>query len=90
MVTDITMPAALKLFSQGDDNGRGYAPYTDVPGSDTVEDAVAAAVADGWEVVLSPSTTSEITVLRDADGALMGIADKHGPWAVVLSDEVSL
>ena len=82
----ITQTDANKLFRQGNDAGMGYAPYADVPGDDTIEAAVAAAEADGWELVLASRSTSDVTVLRNGDGELMAIGDANGPWAVIISD----
>lgn len=76
---------ARGLWCSGDNQGLGYAPYTDVPGADTMEGAISAAIADGWDVVLRPDTTDDVWVLQHADGELMGIGDRHGPWAVDIS-----
>jgi hypothetical protein len=78
----ITGEEASRLWSAGNNDGRGYAPYTDVPGADTIAAAVAAAEADGGEVILTPD--DGITVLLMSDGGLMGIGDSSGPWAVDL------
>ena len=85
------MREALRLYRWGNSCGAGYAPYTDVPGPDTIDAAVAAAVADGWTVVHERRSSEDIAVLVDGDGVLLGIggdAMGHGAWAVVLSDQL--
>ena|SRR5277367_5612694 len=85
----ITRKAADRLYSHGNNQGLGYAPYTDVPGPDTVEAAVQAAIADGWTVVDRAYTTDDCHVLEDDDGALLGIGGDgqgNGAWAVPLLD----
>lgn len=85
----ITMSEARELYTRGNNAGCGYAPYADVAGDDTIEAAVEAAQADGWTLVLSRETSDDVAVLRDGDGALMGIGgDAHGngAWAVILSE----
>jgi hypothetical protein len=87
----ITMRAAKRLYSYGNERGCGYAPYTDVPGPDTIDAAVMAAEADGWTLVLQRHTSDEIAVLANPDGELLGIggdAMGRGAWAVPLSDQV--
>ena len=87
----ISMRHAKRLYQYGNDHGCGYAPYTDVPGTDTIDGAVAATEADGWELVLARCNSGEIAVLRDADGNMLGIggdAMGRGAWAVPLSDQV--
>lgn len=84
----ITMAAAVAAFRAGNNAGNGYAPYADVPGDDTAESAVAAAQADGGEVILRAETSDDVTVLRMADGALLAIgamANGRGAWAVPVS-----
>jgi hypothetical protein len=83
----ITRKAADRLYSHGNDQGLGYAPYTDVPGPDTVDAAVAAAIADGWTVIDRSYTTDHCQVLQDADGSIIGIGGDDvgsGAWAVPL------
>ena len=85
----ITQAEANAAYRAGNDRGEGYAPYADVPGDDSVADAVAAAGADGWEVELRPDNTSDVVVLRNADGDLLAIggdAVGHGAWAVIIHD----
>lgn len=87
----ISMRDAKRLYAYGNDHGCGYAPYRDVPGSDTIEAAVSAAEADGWTLLLSRHTSDDIAVLSNADGALLGIggdAQGNGAWAVALSDQI--
>jgi hypothetical protein len=86
-LTRLTSAQASRLYSLGNNRGLGYAPYTDVPGPDTVDGAIEAAEADGWEVYLRAHSTSDVTVLRNEDGALLGIGGDglgNGAWAVPL------
>lgn len=83
----ITMTEALSAWRAGNDAGNGYAPYSDEPGEDSIDMAVEASVADGGEVVLERCTSSDIAVVRMADGGLMGIggdATGRNAWAVDL------
>lgn len=85
----ITMTDAKNLYTIGNDNGSGYAPYADVAGDDTIENARDAAADDGWTVVLERTNSDEIVVLTNDDGEMMGIggdAMGRGAWAVMLSD----
>ena len=85
----ITMSEARAMYTAGNNAGRGYAPYADVPGDDTVAAAVTAAEADGWDVELRAQSTDDVTVLRNADGERMAIGgDARGrnAWAVIISD----
>lgn len=85
----ITSSAARRLYSAGNNQGLGYAPYTDAPGPDTIDAAVIAAVADGWTVVQQRLSSDEVVVLSDADGAILGIGGDgqgNGAWAVPLLD----
>ena len=90
--TAITMTRAVEAYRAGNNAGRGYAPYTDEPGEDTIEAAVEAAQRmDGWEVVLDRRTSDDVVVLRNADGELMAIggdAQGRGAWAVDISGAV--
>lgn len=82
----VTMDTAKKAFSEGNLRGEGYAPYTDVPGPNTMSAAIEAANDDGWETILSPLTEDEIYVLHQ-DGSYVGIGNIYGPWAVILDME---
>ncbi len=87
VMTDIDQATAHSLYTRGNSNGEGYAPYTDDVSDDTIEAAVDAAIADGAEVVLYRHSSSEIVVLLMADGGLLGIggeANGRGAWAVPL------
>lgn len=87
----ITMRDAKRLYTYGNDHGCGYAPDTDVAGDDTIDAAVAAAVAEGWTVMHERRHSDEIAVLVDADGYLLGIggdAAGRGAWAIALSDQI--
>ncbi len=87
----ISQTEANNLYTRGNNAGLGYAPYADVAGPDTVSAAVAAAEADGWEIVLNPDNTSDVVVLTNGDGELLGIGGDgagNGAWAVVLSDDL--
>lgn len=87
----ISMRDAKRLYSYGNDHGCGYAPYADVAGDDTIDAAVAAAVADGWVLVYDWRESDEIAVLENEDGELLGIGGEamgHGAWAVPLSDQI--
>ncbi len=81
----ITQAEAHTLYTEGNNAGRGYAPYTDVPGADTMESAVAAFEADGWEVVIDRNSDAEVIVLRNGDGELVALGDANGPWAVEIT-----
>jgi hypothetical protein len=84
------MAEALARWTRGNNAGEGYAPYTDVPGDDTIEAAVEAALDDGAELVLARTNSDEIAVLRMDDGGLMGIGGDgmgNGAWAVDLGGE---
>ena len=90
--TDMSRAKALDLWRLGNNSGAGYAPYTDVPGEDAIEAAVAAAEQDGWELVYDRRTSDEIAVLRNADGEWMGIGgDAMGrqAWAVILIEHAA-
>ena len=79
------------LYRYGNDHGCGYAPYTDVPGLDTIEAAIEAATAAGWMLVHERHTSDDIAVLSSGDGELLGIggdAMGNGAWAVLLSAQV--
>lgn len=78
----ISQDQANTFFRRGNDMGRGYAPEYGA----TVAAAVEGAAADGWEVVLSSRSTSDVTVLRNEDNELLAIGDVNGAWAVVLTD----
>ncbi len=84
----VTQAQASRLYRMGNNSGQGYAPYTDVPGEDTVEEAVANFEKDGWEVVLKAYNTSEVVVLSFEDGlvAVGGDGRGHGAYAVSISD----
>lgn len=85
----ISRTQAEALYTRGNNDGLGYAPYTDEAGDDTVDAAVEAAEADGWTVVHASGNTSEIVVLENEDGEVMGIGGDgmgRGAWAVILSD----
>ena len=86
-MADVTMSAALSAWRAGNDAGCGYAPYMDEAGEDTIDEAVACAVRDGWTIVLDRTSSDTIAVLRNDDGEWMGIggdATGHGAWAVDL------
>lgn len=81
------MVVAVEQWQRGNNTGIGYAPYTDVPGDDTIECAVSTAIEDGAELVLARTNSEEIAVLRMDDGGLVGIggdAMGRGAWAVDL------
>ena len=84
----VTMADALAAWRTGNDSGRGYAPYTDEAGEDTIDEAVACAERDGWTLVLDRNTSDDVAVLRNGDGELMAIGgDAHGrgAWAVIIA-----
>ena len=84
----MTRREAETAWRRGNNNGEGYAPYTDIPGDDTIDNAVAAAEADGWTVIYPRNNTDQIVVLRNEDGEWMGIggdASDQGAWAVSLT-----
>jgi len=81
----INASAAIKAYELGNGQGLGYAPYTDEPGDDTVDEAIECAERDGWELVLSAESTSHVAVLRNGDGKLLAIGGdgkSNGAWAV--------
>lgn len=83
----ISKSEARAQYTAKNNNGEGYAPYTDVPGDDTIEAAVEAAEADGWEVVHSRDNSDEVVVLRNGDDEWMAIGGDgsgNGAWAVSL------
>lgn len=84
----MTMASAVALWRQGNDAGRGYAPYADVAGEDTIDAAVEAAQADGWELVEARETSDQIALLRQGNEwmGIGGDASGHGAWAVILSE----
>jgi hypothetical protein len=89
-MTNAQISKLSDLWTTKNNAGEGYAPYTDVPGDNTVASAVEAAEADGWTVASSPDSTSEITILRNGDGELMGIGGDgsgNGAWACDLGSE---
>jgi hypothetical protein len=86
----LTQDQAGRLYRRGNDAGRGYAPYADVAGEDTVSAAVEAAEHDGWTLVHPRYDSSQVAVLSSADGEVMAIggdAMGRGAWAVMVSDE---
>lgn len=85
----ISQSDADDLYTRGNSQGLGYAPYTDVVTDDSVASAVDAAKGDGWATVLSPDNTSEVVVLENGDGELMAIGGDgagRGAWAVIISE----
>ena len=87
MAPEITMAEAVTAYRDGNNRGAGYAPYTDEPGDDTIEEAVACAERDGWTLVLDRTNSETVAVLRNGDGELMAIggdASGRRAWAVDL------
>ncbi len=83
------MRLALAAYRAGNDAGSGYAPYRDEPGDDTIDEAIACAERDGWELVLPRSTSDEVAVLRNGDGEWMAIggdAMDRNAWAVDITN----
>ena len=83
--TFITMAVAVAAYRDGNNRGAGYAPYTDEPEEDSIEEAVACAERDGWTLVLDRTNSDTVTVLRNGDGELLAIGGDamvgaHGPW----------
>lgn len=81
-MTAITMSDARKAYRAGNNAGRGYAPD-----GETVDEAVTAAVADGYELVLAHKTSDDVAVLQ-SDGETIAIGgDSMGrnAWAVRIS-----
>jgi hypothetical protein len=74
--------AIRATYNARNNQGLGYTPYPDEASDNTVEAAIEAAEADGWEVIYRAKSTSDITVLRTAGHALMAIGDSSGAWAV--------
>lgn len=68
------------LWTAGNNAGNGFAP---VAADENVEDAVEyLAGPDG--VLHTPENTDEIAIVRTDTGAIVGIGDSHGAWAVAL------
>ena len=85
MSQQITMAVAVAAYRDGNNRGAGYAPYTDEPGEDSIEEAVACAERDGWTLVLDRTNSDTVAVLRNGDGELLAIggdAMGRGAWAV--------
>jgi hypothetical protein len=81
----ITMAQAVTAYQIGNNGGVGYAPYTDTPGDDTIDEAVNCFETDGWKLVLTRSTSEEVAVLRSIDGELIAIGGDgvgRSAWAV--------
>lgn len=78
----ITQAQANEYFRRGNDMGCGYAPGS----ATTVDEAIDELGSDGWEVLFRGATSSDVTVLRNADNETIAIGDVNGPWAVVVSD----
>ena len=90
--TFITMAVAVAAYRDGNNRGAGYAPYTDEPGEDSIEEAVACAERDGWTLVLDRTNSDTVAVLRNGDGELLAIggdAMGRGAWAVDITSECS-
>jgi hypothetical protein len=88
MTTSLTQVEARARFIAANNAGLGYAPYTDVAGEDSIESAVTAATADGWEIDLR--CDDGIVVLRNGDGELMAIGDDGSgrtAWAADITAE---
>ena len=76
------------IWTRENNAGHGYAPYTDVAGDDTVDAAVEAAEADGWDLV--GEEPGSIKILRNGDGEYMGIGGDgsgKGAWACDLGKD---
>lgn len=81
----ITKEAAREAYRAANDRGEGYAPFTDVPGDDTIEHAIKCFEADGWSLVFERNVSDDVAVLRNDDGefvAIGGDAMGCGAWAV--------
>lgn len=78
---------ANDLYTRGNNEGRGYAPYTDATPDDSVAEAVNAAQQDGWEVVLNSGNASDVVVLALGPElmAIGGDAHGHAARAVAIS-----
>jgi len=74
----ITQSEARAQFIAANNAGRGYAPYRDAPGVDTIDAAIVAFEADDWNVL----ERGEVTVLQSEDGDVVLLGDANGPWAV--------
>lgn len=77
------------LWTAGNSEGRGFAPYTDVPGPDTVDAAVEAFIADGWTLEHARNLSDEIAILSNSDGEYVGVggdAQGNGAWAVNIAE----
>jgi len=82
-VTTIDRADANRAYGVGDAAGRGFAPDSD--GDDTVYDAIAYALRDGWVVVYDCEHAGDMAVLRHEDGRWIAIGGNdmgHNAWAV--------
>jgi hypothetical protein len=87
----VAMAVAVAAYRDGNNRGAGYAPYTDEPGEDSIEEAVACAERDGWTLVLDRTNSDTVAVLRNGDGELLAIggdAMGRGAWAVDITSAV--
>lgn len=89
-ILNISQSAARTLYRAGNSAGHGYAPHSDVPGKDTIDAAVDAVCADGWEVIHPHRNFEDVAVLRNGNDEWMAIggdARGNGAWAVMITDE---
>jgi hypothetical protein len=87
----IMMRDAVKAYSDLNNQGMGYAPYTDVAVDDTVDNAIDAAVADGWELFANRMNSDEVAIMVNGDEDILAIGgDAHGrcAWAVDITQEL--
>lgn len=84
-MTNITMTAARKLFTLGNNAGNGFAP---AGVADLVGGAIETLKGEGYKVVLESTNTDEVDVLESPEGKLIAIGGDgsgRGAWAVAIT-----
>ena len=82
-VTTIDRADANRAYGVGEAAGRGFLPGSD--GDDTLRDAIAYALRNGWVVVHEREWSGDLAVLRHDDGKWVAIGGDdmgHNAWAV--------
>ncbi len=87
----ISMRDAVRLYRQGNNAGRGWAPYQGAEGIDCIESVLAAAERDCGVIIHRRLTSDDVAVVSSIDGELIAYgADSCGlnVWAVDITDEM--